>query len=237
MFARIVFAACAAGIVAGLVLSTLQAFVSTPLILEAETYESQSVPNPNHGHPQGHDHEHAGDHRSEPGDPWTPADGLQRMVFTSVANVGLAIGFALLLCALFAVRKPVSLLQGLGWGMAGYFAFFVSPSWGLHPELPGAAAADLVARQTWWLGCATSASVGIVMLVLSNNWPSRALGVVVIVIPHVWGAPQPELPATLVPLALEHQFVLATSVVNGVFWLAIGLISAYTMGRFERSAD
>ncbi|MEI2612914.1 MAG: CbtA family protein [Candidatus Promineifilaceae bacterium] len=40
-------------------------------------------------------------------------------------------------------------------------AFQLAPAFGLPPELPGMAAADLGARQVWWCGTALATGVGI----------------------------------------------------------------------------
>jgi predicted cobalt transporter CbtA len=50
--------------------------------------------------------------------------------------------------------------------------------------------------------------------------------VMLLVLPHLIGAPQPEVYASAAPQALAHQFVWATTFVNVVFWLTLGVASA-----------
>ena len=89
-FKHIVFSALPAGIVAALLLSMLQIFWVTPLILQAETYEVAA---------EAVHHEHAID----PGLDelaWQPEDGWQRTLSTAGSNIVMAIGFALMLTGL-----------------------------------------------------------------------------------------------------------------------------------------
>ena len=146
MFKRIVFSACLAGLLAGLVLTAIQQIQVIPIILEAETYET-SVPTP-----EANIHQHEDDaHHHHDSEAWGPEDGWQRTLFTAFANVLVAIGFALLLAAAFSLRPSFRWQQGLLWGLAGYLVFFVLPSLGLHPEIPGTVSAELSHRQAWWL--------------------------------------------------------------------------------------
>uniref|UniRef100_UPI00257CEFAA CbtA family protein n=1 Tax=Pseudomonas sp. UBA4034 TaxID=1947315 RepID=UPI00257CEFAA len=102
---------------------------------------------------------------------------------------------------------------------------------GLPPELPGTAAADLALRQTWWIGTAASTAVGIALLVFGRNVLLKVLGVAILAVPHVIGAPQPAVHSMLAPQALEAQFKIASQLTNMVFWLALGLISAWWFRR------
>ena len=105
---------------------------------------------------------------------------------------------------------------------------------GLPPELPGTAAADLALRQTWWIGTAASTAAGIALIVFGRNWLLKVLGAAILAVPHVIGAPQPEVHAMLAPQALETQFKIASQLTNVAFWLALGLISAWL---FRRNRD
>jgi predicted cobalt transporter CbtA len=61
-----------------------------------------------------------------------------------LANVSMAVGFALMLVAAFALSgRRITWRSGLLWGLAGYGVFFVAPSLGLPPEVPGTLAAPL----------------------------------------------------------------------------------------------
>ena len=218
MFRRIVFSAVLAGVAAGVLLTGIQQLRVAPVLAEAETYEAAGPAEEAHAHADGgahgHDaHEHGG---------WSPADGFERTFWTGVANVGMAIGFALLLGAAFSLRENVSWRQGILWGLGGYAAFFALPALGLPPELPGTEAAALQDRQAWWLVTATLSAIGVALIGLARGWPWKAAAVVLIAIPHLIGAPHPDTYHTLAPAELVRAFIVATAVANAVFWIALG---------------
>ena len=213
MFRRIVFSACLAGVVAGSLLTAVQQLQVAPIIQEAETYEVADPGAAAHAHADGSSHEHDG---------WSPEDGLERTFWTGVANVGMGIGFALLLAAAFSFRSSVDWRQGVLWGLGGYAAFFALPAFGLPPELPGTEAGVLQGRQTWWLVTVTLSAAGIALLGLARGWPWKAAAVVLIALPHLIGAPYPEAHSTLAPPELLQTFIVATATANAVFWVALG---------------
>ena len=162
---------------------------------------------------------------------WEPEDGWQRVLSTTGGNLVVAVGFALMLAGLYTLRAPNRTSQGLLWGLAGYATFCLAPTMGLPPELPGTAAADLAQRQIWWVGTAASTAVGIALIVFAQHWLLKVLGVAIIAVPHIIGAPQPEVHSMLAPEALEAQFKIASQLTNAAFWLALGLISAWLFRR------
>ncbi|MNG22001.1 putative cobalt transporter subunit CbtA [compost metagenome] len=52
-----------------------------------------------------------------------------------------------------------------------------------------------------------------------------------LVIPHVIGAPQPEVHSSLAPEALEHEFIAASLITNALFWAALGWAAAWLYQR------
>lgn len=232
MIKRIAQTAGFTGLLAALLLTLLQSFWVAPLILQAETYEKSepAVVQP---------HEHTGQAmaaHSHDTEAWEPEDGWQRVLSTTGGNLVVAVGFALMLAGLYTLRTPSRTSQGLLWGLAGYATFVLAPTLGLPPELPGTAAADLAQRQIWWVGTAASTAVGIALIVFGKNWLLKAFGVAILVVPHVIGAPQPEVHSMLAPEALEGQFKIASQLTNVAFWLALGLISAWLFRRGQHSA-
>lgn len=228
MFKRIAQTAGFTGLLAALLLTLLQSFWVAPLILEAETYEHAPAAAEVHEHAHGDGAMAAHVHDEEA---WEPEDGWQRVLSTTGGNLVVAVGFALMLAALYTLRTPNSVREGALWGLAGFAVFVLAPTLGLPPELPGTAAADLTLRQTWWVSTAASTAVGLALIVFARHWLLKVLGAAILVVPHVIGAPQPEVHSALAPEALEAQFKIASLLTNAAFWVAMGLISAWLFRR------
>lgn len=233
MIKRIAQTAGFTGLAAALFLTLLQSFWVAPLILKGETFENAEPATEQvvaeHSHEAGaaaHEHEHSAE-------AWSPEDGWQRVLSTTGGNLVVAVGFALMLAGLYTVRAPGRTRDGLFWGLAGFATFCLAPSLGLPPELPGTAAADLELRQYWWIGTATATAVGLALLVFARHWAVKVVGAVLLAVPHVIGAPQPEVHSSLAPEALEHQFIWASLITNALFWSAMGLLSAWLYRRFS----
>ncbi|MNG77680.1 putative cobalt transporter subunit CbtA [compost metagenome] len=226
MIKRIARTAGFSGLLAALLLTLLQSFWVAPLILEAETYESAAPAAEHHAHDAGAvaAHEHSAE-------AWSPEDGWQRVLSTTGGNLVVAVGFALILAALYSVREPNRVATGVWWGLAGFAVFCLAPTLGLPPELPGTAAADLGQRQNWWVGTAAATAAGLALLVFARHWLLKVLGAVLLVLPHVIGAPQPDVHESLAPEALETQFKIASWLTNAAFWVALGVLSCWLYRR------
>ena len=209
---------------AGLLLTVVQSIQVIPTLLQAEVYEQQATTLPVHTHAAGnvaHEHE---------AETWRPQNGLERTAYTAAANISLAVGFALLLGAAGNLRGGFSHWRnGLLWGLAGYTGFFVAPSLGLPPEVPGTETANLKDRQLWWLMTVVDTAAGLWLLVFSKTKLNKLLGLVLLVSPHWIGAPQPEIHSSAAPAQLAHTFIIATALANAVFWLVLGCL----MGLFS----
>ena len=259
MFRNILLSAGIAGLLAALLLTMLQMVLITPLIVQAETFEggpaavieqeasaahshaAQQTAAHDHGeHEQpGNDHHHAAAepaaaHDHHHAGEWAPEDGLERTLFTLASNVVMGFAYSLLLVAVYvAWHRPASAVQGLLFGLAGFAVFFIAPGIGLPPELPGTEAADLGARQQWWIAAALSAAVGLALICMQKNNLLRGLGVAILVAPHVIGAPHPAQEGSLAPAELQQQFRIATTLGNAAFWLALGAFSAVALRKFS----
>jgi cobalt transporter subunit CbtA len=243
MFKRIAQTAGFAGLLAAILLTLLQSLWVTPLILEAETYENapSAIAAQNHESSQPISHEHAhptakAAPHSHDSEAWGPEDGWQRTLATGLSNLVVAIGFALMLAGLFTLRAPNKTWQGLLWGFAGFATFCLAPAVGLPPEVPGTAAADLAQRQSWWIGTTLATATGLSLLAFAKHWPLRVAGLLLLALPHLIGAPQPEMHSSLAPEALGQQFILASLVTNALFWAALGLASAWFFSRGQHAA-
>ncbi|HEV7251529.1 MAG TPA: CbtA family protein [Mesorhizobium sp.] len=224
-FRNVVFTAALAGLLAGLVLAVLQSFTTVPLILEAERYEILGVTDHDHAHgaEAGHAHDHA----------WAPEDGFERGAFTLGANIVAGIGLALVLVAVSeAFGGVASWRRGVLWGLAGFAAFTLAPGLGLPPELPGMPAADLGARQAWWIFTVLATGAGIALFAFRRSTVPALAGVALIAAPHLLGAPQPVSHETAVPAELHRQFVLAVMLSSLAFWLVLGAAAGALRGRF-----
>ena len=159
LFRTIIFVAAVAGAVAGFALTALQHLSTIPLIRQAETYEVKPAPTQDatEAHHQ---------------DSW-PGDGLERIIYTALANIVGAVGLGLLLVALSEIAGGIThWRQGLFWGLSGFIAFTLAPSLSLPPELPGMPSADLASRQVWWAATAALTAGG----TRDHRIPAGALG-------------------------------------------------------------
>ena len=235
MIRSTLLAAVIAGFVAGLVLTVVQRYQVVPIILEAETYERATAAG--HTADTTTDRAHAGEAaRHTHGDgAWAPHDGIERTFWTAIANIGAGVGFALLLCAAYAWRGRIELREGVLWGIGGLAVFFVNPAFGLAPEIPGAAAAGLGVRQAWWIAAVLCTAGGLALIVFRRSWTAALAGAALCLAPHVVGAPLPAQAGGNAPLALAQAFVGAAYVANAVFWIVLGLASAYCFARFTRA--
>lgn len=198
-FGRLVFAAAFAGLAAGLLLTALQQVEIVPLLRQAEMFEQD----PHHKSPV--------------------------LLATIAANVVLATGFALLLAAAMSLRGMSGWRAGLLWGVAGYVVFFVAPSLGLPPELPGTLPAPLFDRQLWWVGAVASTAAGLWLAAFAQRPAWRVVGLALIALPHLIGAPRPVALGGTAPVELARQFVFATYLVNGLFWLTLGALLSFSL--------
>ena len=233
MFRRLLTIALVAGLASGLLVTALQMSQVWPLILAAETFEGAE---PTQAHHHGAGSADAATHAAHI-EAWAPEDGAERMAYTLLFNLVAGFGFALLINAGLALARAsgrdVDPLSGLLWGLAGFVAFALAPALGLPPELPGMPAADLLARQIWWLATVLASLAGIALIVLPRRAFLALLGVGLLVLPHVVGAPHAD-PAEIskVPPALAAHFVAASLVSAAVFWATLGTLSGWLQRRY-----
>lgn len=232
LFRSLLFCAVVVGLIVGGVVTVFQRFGTVPLILQGEVYEEAAREASPHQHPAtaaatpdaAHQHPVAA---------WEPANGLERDSYTALANILTATGFALVLAAIFALRgREVGWREGLFWGLGGFAVFTLAPGLGLPPELPGVPAAALASRQIWWVATACATSAGLALLVFRRAPWAAVLGVALIALPHVAGAPHLAEMHGTIPEALARQFVAAVTVTSLVFWALLGSLTATALGRW-----
>ena len=237
LFRTILFVAALAGIGTGLVGSALHLFTTVPLILQAESFEGtgeEAAPaEAAHAHAPGtaaHEHVHGEDE-------WAPADGFERNGLTVIFTVLTGFGFGLLLVAASELAGGLkSWRQGVIWGLAGFAAFTLAPGLGLPPELPAMPAADLATRQVWWVGTVAATAGGLALIAFGRSPLYALLGVALILVPHLIGAPQPDSHESPIPEALHHSFVVASVAVSFVFWALLGGLAGWLRPRLAAQA-
>lgn len=231
-FRRLVFAALCAGLLSGVFVAFAHQIGTVPLILEAETYEAAAQ----HRAAQTHAHgTTAGAAQADASDSWKPETRIERAAYTLAADLLAAIGFALLLAAGLTVRGgAVTWREGLFWGLAGFATFTLAPGLGLPPELPGSESGALFARQLWWLATSVATGCALALIAFTRRPRYAILAAALIVLPHLYGVPQPaEHAAGAAPAALMHRFAVAATLVSLLFWLALGASTGYFYRRFE----
>ena len=229
-------------VIAGLLLGTLQAFSTTPVIYSAEIYEPTeelpTTPSPHRDNATTHSHQ-------DGGEAWEPASRSERIAYTFLADILIAFGHSLLLTSFVAFiflkfgKPEISWRSGIIIGVGGYLSFYLATVIGLPPEVPGTVAADLHARQLWWTLTIVATIIGLSILYLAPS-AFKVAGLVFIVLPHILGAPHPEMHGFLnqekeaisALSKLEHQFLISTAWVNLVYWLVLGLFSGLFASKF-----
>jgi len=251
MIRQIFLTALLSGVLAGFVLTSLQSVKVIPLILAAEEFEGgeiatygshdrthqQSTSDHHDGETvKAHSHENekeAATAHSHDEEAWGPADGFERLFFTFVANVFLATGWSFLLCAVYMNVKNINVVKGIIAGIVGYLTFFALPSIGLSPELPGTLAASLEHRQAWWIATVACSAIGFAVLFFSRNRAYQLTALVLVLLPHIVGAPVPDVHGGTAPESMFNAYVNATFITNGIFWVILGAISVTLFKKFQ----
>jgi cobalt transporter subunit CbtA len=247
MIVRYLLAALVAGLFAGALQTVLQHAKVIPLILEAEKYESGA---PVHDHTSGLELSlvTAAQAQQTTTDAASPAPaaadedegglllGLGRTTGTLLANLVAGAGFALLLMAVVVITgRSLTLTNGALWGASAWLTFHLLPSVGLPPELPGFPAADLFDRQVWWTGTVIATAAALYLIVLRREPVAKAAGVVLMLVPHVIGAPQPVDITSNVPAILAAEFAVATLSAGLLFWIVLGLVMGAIDDRWVKT--
>ena len=224
-FRNLVLSAFVTAIVAGLVFSCYQFFFITPILLSSEIYEILEPIN----------------HQIVI---WSPTDGMERNSWSFVTNFLLCFAYALILVSAMTIKGSVNTVKGFYWGLAAFIALFVSPALGLPPEIPGMEASQLENRQSWWIMTVIVSIIALWLMVYQRKL-YKALGLLLMVMPHIIGAPQPEVhgfvntdPQAIKELTdLWHQFIVHTTIANALMWIAIGTASGFLTNKFISPLD
>lgn len=238
MIQRMLASALFAGFAAGLLAALLHFAFVQKLILLAEQYETGALVHyqgvsPDDGHA---DHNHDAAATTEGAAPAEGTDAvghdagdasdLQRNAFTVLFFTLTYAGYGLLMVAGFALAElfghKIEVRQGLFWGLAGYAAFQLAPAMGLEPELPGTEAADLTARQIWWVGTVLATAGAAALWAYGRGAVAKITAIVILAAPHVIGAPHLENFSGVVPPELASEFAAHSLGVALLAWLGLG---------------
>lgn len=225
MFKRLLVSALFAGFATGLIAAALLQLFVTPVLLEAELYETGELVHFG-GASQGAALEH--DHDSHE---HLEGEGGDRALMNLGASIATNIGYALVLVALMAFSErynhQITPRVGLLWGLAGFVAVQMMPALGHPPELPGNAAADLSARQLWWALTVLASALGVACLAFGKTWAIWGAGIAALVLPQIIGAPHPDTLTGPTPPEIAGLFASRSLGINLVIWSVLGLLAAY----------
>ncbi|WP_349434975.1 CbtA family protein [Pararhizobium sp. A13] len=256
MIVKTLLAALVAGLIAGVFTTVAQTARVVPIILHAEEYEGKEPAAEQPATTEGQQHSslgstsaigeilaafspitpayaHEGEHEDEGGIMF----GMSRFSGTLLANLVTGTGFSLLLTGIsLLIGYPITLRNGVLWGACGWLAVHMLPAIGLPPELPGFPAADLHDRQIWWIATVLLSGAGLYMLALRPEIIAKIVGLAVLAVPHIYGAPQPADISSPVPAVLGAEFAVAALATALASWIVLGLVSGYINDRFLKSA-
>ena len=250
MIQRMLTSALFAGFAAGLFAALLHfAFVQKMIVL-GEAYETGAAvhhPGVAPTGPDGHPTEmaamgaagvavaSAGHPQGDDAGAGNAAGPLLRNALTVLFQTLLYCSYALILVAGFALAQRrgqrVTARDGLLWGIAGFVAVQLAPAMGLAPELPGTLAAPLMDRQIWWAGTALCAGAALVMIGYGRRLGWLAAAAVLLALPHIIGAPEPDGFSGVAPPELAASFA-ARSLGSGLAaWSLMGWLSGWLWDR------
>ncbi|WP_349361051.1 CbtA family protein [Stappia sp.] len=221
MFSRIVASAVFAGAAAGLIAALLQLAFVQPVLLHAELYESGALV-------------HFGG---------TPVSAHQDVLAFDPLRDGLSVlftmltytGYALILVALMAHAESrgtrITARSGILWGIAGFVAVHFAPGFSLAPEVPGVAAADVFDRQIWWFATVATAGLAIWLIAFGRGFVAWGAAAVLLLAPHVIGAPEPDVFTGPVPTEIGALFAARAFGIGLAAWVLLGCFAGYFWQR------
>ena len=221
MFSRFLTSALFAGAVTGLIACLLQLAFVQPALLHAELYESGNLL-------------HFG---ADPvlSNPVLPGFSVVRDGLSVIFTMLIYTGYAMLLLALMSLAEDrgatIDGRTGLFWGVAGFVTFHLAPGFTLAPEVPGAAAADVGARQIWWFATVAAAGLALWLIAFTHSWLLWAVSGVLLAAPHLIGAPEPVSFSGSVPPELAALFAARALGVGMAAWVLLGSLTGFFWQR------
>ena len=227
MFKNIFVSAVVCGAIAGVLATVMQMLLVTPLLMEAELFETgQSM------------------HFITDGSPESPIKHVDiwedpyRHLMTLCFNLVTFTGFGFILIAAMALFQKrgfsLSKAEGIVAGVSGFIVFQLAPSVGLPPELPGTISVAVGLKQAWWIITILSTTVGILLLFLGKYKVVSGAGIIFIIIPHLIGHPKLETYFGVAPPELAAEFASRALAVSLVTWIILGFISSQFWKYLEK---
>lgn len=223
MFTRLVTLALFAGFLTGIAAAILQLWLVQPLLLHAELYESGALT-----------HFGSGGAANPAHHPWPGIDPVRdglSVLFTALIYTGYAFVLAAAMALAAERGHALDARRGVIWGVAGFVAFQMAPAMGLPPEMPGAAAADVAERQVWWWGTVAATGAGLACIAFGRSSVPLVAGIVLLALPHMVGAPEPESFAGPTPPELSAHFGARALGVGLAAWALLGALTAFFLER------
>jgi cobalt transporter subunit CbtA len=237
MITRGLLAAIFIGLLSGFVMTAVQQWRVVPLIIAAEAFENGAPAEHNHAAVKSNlswvseAQAHVTNETNRPFD-------MPRLGGTLVANLVTGSGFALLLFGFSTlVGKPVRTQTALTWAACAWLSVHFFPAVGLPPELPGFPEVDLQARQIWWVATVGLSAAGITAIALKDSMAFKLAGMALIVIPHVFGAPQPSDISSALPAYYAAAYAVAALTASLISWLVIAFGLALANDRLEKGVS
>ncbi|WP_152497434.1 CbtA family protein [Roseovarius sp. THAF8] len=227
MFTRLLTSALFAGAAAGLIIALLQLFFVQPVLLHAELYEGGELV-------------HFGTDSTVSATPDLPGFDAVRDGLSIVFTMLIYSGYAMVLVALMSLAEnrgaAINARTGLIWGVAGFVAVHLAPGFTLAPEVPGVAAADVYERQVWWFATVLTAAIAMWLIAFSRNWAGWGAAVVLLLAPHVIGAPEPEVFTGPVPTEIGALFASRALGIGLAAWVMLGAFAGFFWSRESEAA-
>lgn len=221
MFTRILTSALFAGFAAGLIAAVLQLVFVQPVLLHAELYETGAKL-------------HFGTEGSSAHGPALTFDAMRdglSILFSALVYTG----YGLMLIAAMALAEErgvkITARKGILWGLAGFITVHFAPAINLPPEVPGSAAAEVAIRQVWWFSTIAVTGLSMALIAFGQSWKAWGAAIVLLLLPHVIGAPHPDMFTGTTPPELGSLFASRALGVGLSAWVLLGLFAAYFWQR------
>lgn len=221
MLIRILASALFAGALTGLIAGLMQLMFVQPLLLHAELYETGTLV-------------HFGADVQASAQQDVVGINVVRDGLSLVFSILLYVGYALVLVSLMSAadgRAVINARTGIVWGIAGFVALVVAPAYSLPPEVPGVASGGLVERQIWWTLTVVCAGLAMWLIAFARGLTAWSAAVLLLLAPHLFGAPEPNVFNGQVPSELTAHFAARVIGTGMAAWALLGCLAGYFWQR------